>query len=399
MTNRTHWFWWLSSTLAALLAVACGKAATSRPALEWHRQTAVAYLDARQDWWKSWRGAARGQGTFCVSCHTVLPYALARGTLGTASSSGISSIQEERLLDNVRKRTDLWGQTEPYYASNAREPNLTAQSRGTEAVLNALVLASHDAQAGHLSLAARTAFEHMWSSQLTTGPGAGSWAWLDFGLEPWEAPESQYFGAALGLRAVNVAPDAYRADLAIQKNMSSLHAYLMRDYFGQSLLNRSVLLWAVNAEDSVLDSTLRRAIVRDLIATQRSDGGWGTAALMRVPFFASPHRYLRSWINRSGRVDQNSDGYATGLSVIALLAGGTTRHDPAIDRAVSWLVLHQDPKGGFWSSHSLNGIDSESVGGHFMTDASTAFASLALAEVARMDDKEAFDAALHRTLR
>jgi hypothetical protein len=235
----------------------------------------------------------------------------------------------------------------------------------------------------------------MWSTQLTTGADAGSWKWLDFGLEPWEAPESQYFGAALGLFAVNLAPDGYRSDAAIQKNISSLLAYLMRQYPSQSLLNRTVLLWAATAENSGLDSTRRRAIVRDLIATQQSDGGWGTATLMRVPFFTSPHRYLRSWIIRSGRVDQNSDGYATGLSVITLLAAGTARHDPAIDRAVSWLMLHQDPTGGFWPSHSLNGIDPESVGGHFMTDASTAFASLALAEAARTADKEASNAALH----
>jgi hypothetical protein len=61
-------------------------------------------------------------------------------------------------------------------------------------------------------------------------------------------------------------------------------------------------------------------------------------------------------------------------------------------------MLHQDPKGGFWPSRSLNGVDPESVGGHFMTDASTAFASLALAEVAKMDDNGASNAALRPTL-
>jgi hypothetical protein len=324
---------------------------------------------------------------------------LARSTLGTISSSGGVSIQEERLLDDVRKRTELWDQIDPYYHSDDRAPDRTAQSRGTEAVLNALVLASHDARIGRLSQTARTAFEHMWSTQLTTGADAGSWAWLDFGLEPWEAPESQYFGAGLGLLAVSVAPEAYRSDSVIQKNISSLQAYLIRQYSDQSLLNRSVLLWALTGQDSVLDATRRRAIVHDLIAAQQSDGGWGTATLMRVPFFTSPHRYLRSWMNRRGRVDQNSDGYATGLSVITLLAAGTARHDTAIDRAVSWLMLHQDPKSGFWPSRSLNGVDPESVGGHFMTDASTAFAYLALAETAGMADKEASNDALHPTLR
>jgi len=103
MRNRVTRFWWISGTLGAILAVAC-VSPTPTPTLGWHRQAAVAYLDARQDWWMSWRGAARGQGTFCVSCHTVLPYALARSTLETVSSGGVS-IQEQRLLDDVRKRT------------------------------------------------------------------------------------------------------------------------------------------------------------------------------------------------------------------------------------------------------------------------------------------------------
>ena len=266
MTMRGNRFWWTSETLAALLVVACAKPAPP-PASGWHRQAAVAYLDARQDWWMSWRGAARGQGTFCVSCHTVLPYALVRSTVGTVSSGGVS-IQEQRLLDDVTKRTELWDQIEPYYHSDERAPDRTAQSRGTEAVLNALVLASHDAQTGRLSRTTRMAFEHMWSTQLTTGPDAGSWKWLDFTLEPWEAPESHYFGATLGLFAVNLAPERYRSDPAIQTNISNVQAYLMRQYSDQSLLNRSVLLWALTGNDSVLDATGRQTVVRALIATQ-----------------------------------------------------------------------------------------------------------------------------------
>ena len=298
------------------------------------------------------------------------------------------SVEQARLLDDVRKRTDLWDQTDPYFVSNPREPDRTVQSRGTEAVLNALVLASHDSETGHLSQTTRTAFEHMWSTQLTTGPDAGSWAWLNFGLEPWEAPESQYFGAALALMAANVAPEAYRSAPAIQKSITALRAYLMRDYSDQSLLNRSVLLWAAADDHSVLDSTHRQALVSDLTAAQRSDGGWGTAALMRVPFFASPHYYLRSWINGRGTVDQSSDGYATGLAVIVLLRAGIPKSNVAIERAVSWLMRNQDAKGGFWAARSLNGrkADPYSGSGRFMTDASTALAALALAETQRTVD-------------
>jgi len=60
----------------------------------WNPKAAAAYLDQRQDWWQKWPGAARDHGTYCVSCHTVATYALARpalrGALGetTASASG-----------------------------------------------------------------------------------------------------------------------------------------------------------------------------------------------------------------------------------------------------------------------------------------------------------------------
>ena len=390
MMNRANRLCWACATFGILFAVACARP-TRKPAPAWQRQAAVKYLDARQDWWMSWDSAAMDHGTFCVSCHTALPYALARPALGTVSSSRGMSVEDERLLEDVRNRTDLWDQTEPYFPGNDGAPNRTAQSRGTEAVLNALVLASHDSETGHLSQTARTAFEHMWSSQLTTGSDGGSWAWLDFGLEPWEAPESQYFGAALGLMAANVAPEAYRSTPAIQKNMASLQAYLMRQYSKQSLLNRSVLLWAAAGDHSVLDSAHRQAIVDDLIAAQRSDGGWSTAALMRVPFFASPYRYLRSWINHDGVVDQSGDGYATGLAVIALLEGGRSKDDPVVERAVAWLALNQDPKGGFWPARSLNGrkADPYSGSGLFMTDASTAFAALALAETEATADVRA----------
>jgi hypothetical protein len=312
---------------------------------------------------------------------------LARSSLRTALSSNEIPVQEKRLLDDVKRRTDLWTEVGPYYASNDGAPKRTEQSRGTEAVLNALVLATHDAQTGQLSETTRFAFANLWETQLKLGPNAGSWPWLDFGLEPWEAPESQYFGAALALLAVNAAPEGYRSEPAIQKNVSSLNAYLMREYSRQSLLNRSALLWAAEDGPSVMDSQRRQAIVSDLVVAQRSDGGWGLATLIRGSFFADPHHYLHSWINGSGIVDQGSDGYATGLAIIALLRGGKPRQDPVIERAVSWLIRNQDPKGGFWPARSLNETrDPYSGVGHFMTDASTALASMALAEAAQSTD-------------
>jgi hypothetical protein len=44
---------------------------------------------------------------------------------------------------------------------------------------------------------------------------AGSWAWLNFHLEPWEADDAAYFGAALAAIAAGTEPGGYasRADI------------------------------------------------------------------------------------------------------------------------------------------------------------------------------------------
>ena len=47
----------------------------------WDAKAAANYLDGRAEWWTTWQNAARDRGTFCMSCHTTLPYALARPTL------------------------------------------------------------------------------------------------------------------------------------------------------------------------------------------------------------------------------------------------------------------------------------------------------------------------------
>lgn len=50
----------------------------------WDQKAAAAYLDQRQSWWMEWPRAARDHETFCVSCHTAVPYALSRPGLRKA---------------------------------------------------------------------------------------------------------------------------------------------------------------------------------------------------------------------------------------------------------------------------------------------------------------------------
>src|SRR5262249_7342581 len=165
--------------LGACLFAGDMRLSTSTP---WNARGAAAYLDARLAWWMSWQHAARDHETFCASCHTVLPYALARPTLRAALGEHGPSPTEVGMLDNIKKRVRLWDEVGPYYWQSR-----TAQSRGTESVLNALILARYDALAGTFTADTRLAFDHMWAEQLAEGNLRGAWRWLEFQLAPWEA--------------------------------------------------------------------------------------------------------------------------------------------------------------------------------------------------------------------
>src|SRR5207249_3013252 len=45
----------------------------------WDQKAAAAYLEKRAGWWITWPVAGRDHETFCISCHTAVPYALANG--------------------------------------------------------------------------------------------------------------------------------------------------------------------------------------------------------------------------------------------------------------------------------------------------------------------------------
>src|SRR5206468_6641170 len=111
----------------------------------WNREAAAMYLDERMDVWFATATKLRaGQSeTTCVSCHTVVPYALARPGLRRAMHVRTPTPQEVRMLEDVVRRVETYDTHQPYYDSNDRK---TVQSRGTEAVLNALILACADTE-------------------------------------------------------------------------------------------------------------------------------------------------------------------------------------------------------------------------------------------------------------
>ena len=154
------------------------------------------------------------------------------------------------------------------------------ESRGTEAVLNALILAIDDAREGRLSADTQSAFEHMWALQKTSGSQKGAWAWLQFRQEPWEAPDSVYYGACLAALATGIAPNAYRDSPNIQTNLAILRDYLNQNYPTQTPINRVTLLWASLKWPGLISAETQQSTTREIYEKQRADGGWSLATLI-----------------------------------------------------------------------------------------------------------------------
>ena len=351
--------------------------AEADPDAVWNRKAAAAYLDQRAEWWSRWPNAQRDHETFCVSCHTALPYALARPSLRQPLGESASPAAEAALLASVTKRVTLWREVDPFYPDQTRGVPKTSESRATEAILNAVILSRRDARAGSLSEEGRHALDHMWALQMKTGEQTGAWTWLQFHNEPWEGDSSPFHGATLAAIAIHSAPGGYAASAENQDRVKALHEYLRKGNEKQGLVSRAMLLWASTLSPAILTPDEQQGIADALLRAQQDDGGWSTAS-------------MGSWKRADGTpLDTRSDGYATGLVTFVLesLASGCRSAGlqacrsvaPQITRGLAWLTAHQDPATGAWFAASLNKQrDPASDAGKFMSDAATAYAVLAL---------------------
>ena len=373
-----------SASIGLRAAPASGDDASSGASQSWDQKSAAAYLDARAQWWTTWPKAARDHDTFCVSCHTALPYALSRSALRGALAESQPSAPERSLIANVTKRVEMWNDVKPFYPDSGDLPR-SLQSRTTEAILNALILATYSAapisqapsrqggdRQGKLSEAASTAFKNMWALQLKTGADAGAFPWLNFHNEPWEAEDSPFFGNALAALAVGSAPASYRAAPEVQKNLAQLELYLQREYKNQTPINQTFALWASAKLPNLLTSDQKKSFAEEIFKQQRDDGGWSLSTLMGT------------WKRRDGTpLESKSDGYATGLIAFVLEESGSSQlkdvQRSQLKKALDWLSQNQNKKEGFWQAYSPNlNRDLTSDAGRFMSDAATAYAVLAL---------------------
>jgi hypothetical protein len=194
------------------------------PGADWNPRLAAQYLDSRQKEWFDWP-TANSAAKPCVSCHTGMTYLLARPALRKALGEEAPTAYETGLLASLRSRVDK------------REP-ANSQGLGVESIMAARFLATADA------------YDRMWALQLHEGPAKGAWNWFSLELDPWETPESRFYGAAMAAMSVP-AKDHGRPEA------QELIAYLTRERAHQPLHHRLMLLWASTRFPSVLPAAAR----------------------------------------------------------------------------------------------------------------------------------------------
>jgi squalene-hopene/tetraprenyl-beta-curcumene cyclase len=385
----------LAFTVLAATVMAQQATASTDNSQSWDPAAAAAYLDMRMDLWFTYgRKLKTGDTqTACVACHAGLAYALSRPVLRGVMDVDVPSTQEVRLIDETKRRVGTYSTHEVLYELNERKK---IESRGTEAVLNAVILTSADAARNlrEPSEPTKKALARLWETQRADG----GWDWLEFGLEPWETVDSIYHGAAYAAFAVGTAKA--QRDAAATAGIARLRSYLSANYEAQHLYNRTWALLASTRLKNVVTGAQRKALIAELVRAQREDGGWSLQGM-------GPWRWSKAAapFKAPGELDASllsqSDGYATGLVVYTLKQTGVSPSNAAIRKGIQWLETNQralpvpDVPGRGWQAYSLN-YDREHGSLHydsalrgekgepwrrlFMSDTATAFAILALAD-------------------
>jgi squalene-hopene/tetraprenyl-beta-curcumene cyclase len=276
----------------------------------------------------------------CFSCHSNVSYLYARPHLSGAAPAHAEVRQG--LEDLVGKR---WPEKGPRW--------------DTEVVVAAAALAYNDAATTKkLHPLTRTALDRMWKVQRKDG----GFSWYKCNLPPMEIDD--HYGATLAAVAAGVAPQGYANTDAARKGLDGIRAYLKANP-PANLHHKAMTLWAASYLHDVMTADERKRSINELLAVQLPDGGWSAAS-------------LGSW-KRADKREQDpriADGYGTGFVTFALRRAGVPASDPAIKKAVAWLKANQRASGR-WFTRSLSKDET-----HYLSDAGSAFAVMALAACA-----------------
>jgi hypothetical protein len=292
-------------------------------AFAWSPERAFQYLEMRQQQWMDWKPAMQKSGVVCVSCHTGLPYLMARQALHVKTQRPL----EQAITDSVKARL---------LASDP--PAKMLSNAGVDAVMSLTILSRERTKKDPLRDEDRAALKWLTANQLPNG----AWTWFKLDAHPVESDHSDYFGAALAMLALRAYPE--------WEGAAATREFLRREAQGQPLHNRIAV-----------------GDVGDLWAVQSADGGWTSAS-------------LGPWKAREAAPpDSGSNAYATAWAAFAARQSGVSCSDARLKRALSWLEKRQNPETGAWESMSMNKVfPADSMQVKFMTDAATGYAAAAL---------------------
>ena len=295
---------------------------------EFSLAAAVAFLDNAALTWQNDRK--------CFACHSNYTYLETRPLVSYPSP----------VHDQLRAKLEE-------LAANPRE----VYFRVTEGVMAACVLAQNDAlTTGQLHPVTRQALDLMWTLQSEDG----GFDWLKSEQPPSEVDD--HFGATMAVVGVGMAPDRYAETPAAQAGLAKLRQYLKNNP-PVNLHQRSMLLLGSLHVDGILTEIERKSVIDDLLAIQKSDGGWGIVS-------------LGNWNRRDGKSDdtKSSDGYGTGFTLYVLRQAGVPADDPRIAAGIAWLKSNQQISGRWFTRSQWE--DSR----HYLSRLGTSYAVRALVE-------------------
>ncbi len=293
---------------------------------EFSLNAAVAFLDHVALTWHNERK--------CFACHADYTFLETRPLIARTT----------QIHDRLRSELEQ-------LAANPRKVSF----RVTEGVMAACVLAQNDAlTTGKLHPVTRQALDYLWTLQSEDG----GFDWIKSDQPPSEVDD--HFGVTMALIGVGTAPDNYAQTPAAQAGLARIRQYLKNNP-PVNLHQRAMLLLGSLHVDEILTQADRNAIITDLFAAQKTDGGWGIVS-------------LGNWKRHDGKPDdpQSSDGYGTGFTIYVLRETGVAADDPRIQAGIAWLKANQRISGRWFTRSQWK--DSR----HYLSRLGTSYAIRAL---------------------
>jgi squalene-hopene/tetraprenyl-beta-curcumene cyclase len=276
----------------------------------------------------------------CGTCHTTIPYLMARPLLGGANLTAWNEVRAS-VSDFASDRI----------AKHAQDAAFIAGS-------TVAALAVGDSAGGRpMQPDTRALFDYLWASQGSDG----AWVVPQKGMLPFLERDPRYVAIMVALGLGYTTSNYYEDDPRGRAGFAKLRGFI-RNNLPTSVHDKAVLLWASIRTPGLLRKKEQQDYTHSILALQRDDGGWALPA-------------MGSWPRHDGPPsDPNlSDGYATALSALVLCQGGYSTKDAPIMRALVWIKRHQRVSGR-WYTRSLYSEYFQ----NYLSNMGTAYAVMAL---------------------